>query len=270
MTPEHQLNLRSQHPDFQRFLDINEQESESVRKSHHCHLDEKYGEAPLQTIDIFPSEIPNSPIVIFIHGGYWRALDKKSYSFVAKPFVKNNLTTCIINYRLMPTVNMEMLLKDITTSIRWIQQEASRYNGSVNKLILCGHSAGGHLALMAYLMNEQLRPNIQAICSLSGIFNLASIKDSYLNEVLQLNDDDVQLYSVSNKDLSVVTCPILLSVGGNETNLFIEESKHLYLENRSRALIEYYEYPALNHYQIVHKLGEEDSPLVNFVLENSR
>ncbi len=267
MTPDNQLDLRSQHPNFQLFLDINENESERVRKNYLCDLDVKYGESPLQTLDIFPSNSPNSPILLFIHGGYWRALDKRSYSFVAEPFVKNNITTCIVNYRLIPTVDMKTVLNDIEASIRWIQKEAAKYNGNSNKIILCGHSAGGHLALMTYLMNEHLRPNIHAICSLSGIFDLAPIKGSYLNKVLQLNQDDVENYSVSNKDLSNLKCPVLLSVGSNETNFFIEESKKLYTENRLKAPIIYYEYLELNHYQIAHKLGQEDSYLVSFILE---
>ncbi len=270
MTPDDQLYLRARHPDFQYFLDINENESERVRRSYPCHLDEKYGEAPLQTVDIFPSNIPGSPIVIFIHGGYWRALDKKSYSFVAAPFLKNNLSACMVNYRLMPTANMEIVLSDIAASIRWIQKEASGYNGNPNALILCGHSAGGHLALMTYLMHDHLRSSIQAICSLSGLFDLGPIKNSYLNKILQLKDDDVELYSVSNKDLSALKCPVLLSVGSNETDFFIEQSKKLYAENSSEAPIEYYEYPELNHYQIVHTLGQENSPLVNFMLEKTK
>ena len=61
-TPDCQLDLRARHPDFQVFLDINENESERVRNRYECHLDEKYGEAPLQSIDIFPSNVSNSPI----------------------------------------------------------------------------------------------------------------------------------------------------------------------------------------------------------------
>jgi len=270
MTPDNQLDLRSRHPNFQYFLDINEKDSERVRKNYHCYLDEKYGEAPLQTLDIFPSNTPNSPILIFIHGGYWRGLDKKSYSFVAEPFLKNNLSTCILNYRLMPTVHMEIILKDITAALHWIQKEVINYNGNPKELILCGHSAGGQLALMTYLMNEDLKPNIRAICSLSGIFDLEAIKNSYLNKILKLSEDDVELYSVSNKDLSALKCPVLLSVGSNETSFFIEQSKKLYAKNKLEAPIEYYEYPEMNHYQIVHKLGEEDSPLVNFILKKNK
>ncbi|MBW1297904.1 alpha/beta hydrolase [Aquimarina litoralis] len=270
MTPDHQLNLRSRHPDFQSFLDINENESVRVRKNYHCFLNEKYGGKPLQALDIFPSSTRNSPIVVFIHGGYWRALDKNSYSFIAEPFIENNLTTCIINYRLIPSVNMEKVLNDVVDAVNWIKKEALRYNGNSSEIILCGHSAGGHLALMTYLMSENLRSSIKLVCSLSGIFDLAPIKNSYLNEVLQLDESDIEKYSVTNNNLSEIKCPVLLSVGSKETDFFIEQSKNLYIENNEKAPIEYYEYPHLNHYQIVHKLGKENSYLVDYILSKTK
>lgn len=265
ITPNRELNLRQRHPDYQSFLDINESESTRVRNDYNNILNQPYGAAPLQTLDIFPSKVSNSPILIFIHGGYWRALDKKSYSFIAEPFVQNNFTVCIINYRLIPSVNMELLLKDVQMAIDWIQKEVTQYNGDPNALVLSGHSAGGHLALMSYLMNDYLQSSIKAICSLSGIFDLAPIKNSYLNEVLQLTADDVSKFSASNKDFSLLKCPTLLSVGLNETDFFIDESKHLYEVHQSKASLEYYGYPHLNHYQIVHKLGQKNNPLVDFL-----
>ncbi|MGX1930066.1 alpha/beta hydrolase [Flagellimonas sp. 2504JD4-2] len=268
-TPEHQLNLRLRHPDYQKFLDFNEVESQKVKKNFSCAVDQAYGQEALQTLDIFPSAIPNAPILIFIHGGYWRALDKKSYSFVAAPFVENNMTVCIINYRLIPTVNMKFLLNDVKDAVDWIQTNASQYNGDPKAMILSGHSAGGHLALMTYLMNENLRSSIRAICSLSGIFDLSVIKNSYLNTTLQLDDADVDTFSVSNKDLAVLKCPTLLSVGSGETELFIEQSKNLFAKNTSLAPLEYLEYNELNHYEIVHKLGDENNALSQFILQHA-
>ena len=90
--------------------------------------------------------------------------------------MKNNVTTCIVNYGLIPTVSMGRLLTDIPSALRWIQYNASKYNGNPNQLIISGHSAGGHLALITYILNEDLRPSILGICSLSGIFDLNGIK----------------------------------------------------------------------------------------------
>ncbi|WP_281612633.1 alpha/beta hydrolase [Flammeovirga sp. SubArs3] len=267
MTPSHQLDLRSRHPNFQEYLAINENESDRVRKEYHCHLNVKYGEAPLQNLDIFPSSSPNSPILIFIHGGYWKALDKSSYSFVAEPFIQKNITVCIINYRLIPDVTMEGVLSDISSCIYWIQKNADKYHGDPKSLVLSGHSAGGHLALMAYLINNDIRSNILGICSLSGLFDLAPIKNSYLNDILQLDDRSVQQFSPTTKELTQLKCPVFLTVGAGETDLFIEQSKRLYQENKSASPLEYFEYPQLNHYEIVHKLGELDNPIVDFIFD---
>ncbi|MEM8888509.1 MAG: alpha/beta hydrolase [Bacteroidota bacterium] len=265
-TPENQLDLRARHPDFQVSLDFNESESKRVLHTYSNHLDLAYGEDPLQSLDIFPSAVPNSPVLLFIHGGYWKALDKSSYRFIAAPFVDQNISVCLINYRLIPSVHMKAPLQDISNSLSWIQTHISQYNGNPDKMVLSGHSAGGHLAVMAYLMNKDLRSSIKGICSLSGIFDLGPIKNSYLNEDLHLTEEDVENFSVINKDLGELKCPTLLSVGSAETDLFIEESKNLFEQHKSHARLTYYEYPELNHYEIVHKLGESESPLVQFIL----
>lgn len=269
-TFDNQLNLRAHHPNFQTFIDHNNNESKRVRNQYKCYLNEPYGNDPLQSIDIFPSDTPGSPALVFIHGGYWRALDKASYSFVAEPFIKNNFSVFVLNYRLIPQVNMPTLIKDIDLAIQWIRNQASTYNANPNGITLSGHSAGGHLSLMSYLLSQDLRTSIRAICSISGVFDLHPIKDSYLNEVLQLDTDTVKTYSVSNHDLSVIKCPVLLSVGLDETSLFIKQSEKLYTANQHNENISYLELPHLNHYQAVHQLGEEHSPLTRFILEKGK
>lgn len=272
MTEEPQLNLRSRHPDFQTFLDINERESERVRDQYTCVVDQHYGSEHLQTLDIFPASVSNAPILVFIHGGYWKALDKKSYSFVAEPFIKRNYTVFVLNYRLIPSVKMGSVVQDIQAAMTYIIKNASRYSGNPNHITLSGHSAGGHLALLTYLKNDKIRSSVRSICSLSGIFDLSLIKNSYLNEDLKLGDDEVKEYSVTPEDLSILTCPTLLTVGSNETEFFIAESKNLFLKAKEAAkpFISYHEYPQLNHYQIVHQLGKESNTITDFIFEEAR
>lgn len=265
-----QLNLRQCHPEFQQYLDYNESESSRVRENYNCHLNVQYGEHPLQAMDIFPSSTPDSPILIFIHGGYWRGLDKKSYSFVAEPFIQQHFTVAVINYRLIPEVDMTTLVNDVKQATLWIQKNAALYNGNPQSIVLSGHSAGGHLALITYLNNKELQPSICSICSISGLFDLKPIQNSYLNETLQLSDTDVNTFSPIHTDLSKVSCPLLISVGGGETALFIEQSKQLHLKNRTNPTIEYLEYEELNHYQIVHQLGQEQSFFTQFIFNSIR
>lgn len=269
-TPDSELNLAARHPDRQVFLDRNEKESERVRRLYKdsCSLDVSYGKEPLQNLDIFPSPLPNSPILVFIHGGYWRSLDKSSYSFVAERFVHEHITVAVINYRLIPTVDMEHLLQDVYDSVKWIQQHASENNGNSQQMALCGHSAGGHLALMTYLQNPTLQPSIRAICSLSGIFDLEPIRNSYLSdETLKLTEQDVERFSVKDDLATAVRCPTIFAVGGGETKFFVDESTKIC---SLQPTFRYHEYDKLNHYQIVHRLGafQSDDVMVPFLLQH--
>ena len=269
-TPNDQLNLRKRHPDFQSYLDFNKTESERVSKKYQHHFNVPYGSDSLQTIDIFPSPKKDSPILLFIHGGYWRGLDKESYRFIAEPYLKRNIAVGLINYRLIPQVSMVELLSDATKAIAWVQQNAFQFNGTSNQIILSGHSAGGHIALMSYLMHANLRPAIIGLCSLSGLFDLAPIQNSYLNDTLQLSDNDVEQFSTIDKDLSIFQCPTLLTVGGDETQLFQEESKNLFHAHQQNQFLQLSIYNHLNHYQIVHQLGNENHSIAQFIFECSR
>jgi arylformamidase len=268
-TPDAQLNLRERHPDYQIFLDRNERESDRVRSQLSCTIDARYGDAPLQTFDIFPSERPNSPIFVFIHGGYWRGLDKASYSFTAERFVRNGCTACVINYRLLPVVKMQALVEDVQVSLATIRERAREYNGDPDHLILCGHSAGGHLAILAPLMNAAIRNSVQGICSISGLFDLEPIRNSSLNETLQLDAATARKFSPRHLDLSVIVCPVLLSVGASESEVFIQQSRDLFGVSQGLENFEYLECPGLNHYQMVHTLLEQEHRIPEFILKTA-
>lgn len=270
ITARTQLDLRARHPEFQQYLDFNEVHSAKMRQQNDCSIDVCYGDAPLQTLDIFPSKVEHSPVLLFIHGGYWRGLDKSSYSFVAAPFVQNNFTVVNVNYRLLPMVSMTQLHQDIIQAVHWVQNNIQQYNGNAQALTISGHSAGGQLALAAYLFDESIRQSVSAICSLSGLFDLKPIQHSYLNDTLKLTDDDVERYSIINKDLSVLQCPTLLSVGGAETPLFVKQSQELFNRKAQHSKMQYLPLAELNHYQIAHELANASSPISQFILANQR
>ena len=90
----------------------------------------------------FPSTAPNSPVFIFIHGGYFKALDKRQYSFLAQPFVQSGFTVINLNYDLAPKVRVEEIVQQTCCAIAWIYSNVGRWNGDPNQLIICGHSVG--------------------------------------------------------------------------------------------------------------------------------
>jgi acetyl esterase/lipase len=106
-----QYNLRERVTDFQDYIDGWETESQRVRESIECRLNVAYGDAPGQTLDVFPATGKNAPVHVFIHGGYWRALDKEYFSFVAEPLVAAGAAVLTINYALAPSVGVGEIVR---------------------------------------------------------------------------------------------------------------------------------------------------------------
>lgn len=167
----------------------------------HC-LDVAYGEQSLQTLDIYlPSDrhVTNAPIMIFFHGGAWRRGDKGWHGFMAEPLV--NLPAIFIspNYRLAPAFDLRHQLEDCRRILDWTVANAVRLGGDPDRLFLSGHSAGGHLAVLAASSSGgSQRPSraVAACLPISGFYDLrrgVNAGDSFLapllDEILPPHDD---------------------------------------------------------------------------------
>ena len=118
-----------------------------------CVLDVRYGPGENETLDIFPAASAGSdrgaPVQLFIHGGYWRAMDKSDYSFIADVFQPAGATTVVINYDLCPAVTLDTIVEQSNRSIAWTWRNIADYGGDPECLYVSGNSAGGHLTAMA-------------------------------------------------------------------------------------------------------------------------
>ena len=260
-TPDSDIDLRARHPNYREFLDHNEAASERIRSVLRCSLDVAYDMHPLQRADLFPAASVDAPALVFIHGGYWRALDKRSYAFVAKPFVDAGYAAVVLNYRLMPAVRMTDVIADIQQALRAVLTGGFRPEGiHPRRLGIAGHSAGGHLAITAPQLAPDVHEALCGIASISGLFDLASIQRSRLNETLALSDEEVRRFSPLTRALPDV--PVHAGVGGNETLLYLEETAQL----ANAAGVTPTRYDGLNHYQAVHLLGACDGLPTRFLL----
>ena len=116
-------------------------------------LDVPYGDGPGETLDIFPAARPNAPVVIFIHGGYWRSLDKSDHSFVAPALRDMGACVVVVNYALCPgTPEQAVTIPDIALQMAkataWVGRNIAEHGGDRGNITVIGHSAGGHLAAM--------------------------------------------------------------------------------------------------------------------------
>ena len=102
---EREYNLRAAFPDHPQWFAKYAADSAAARARLRSRLDLRYGPGPKQTLDLFPADTsgPRGGTLLFIHGGYWRALDKSDHSFVAPPLVEQGINVVVINYDLCPT-----------------------------------------------------------------------------------------------------------------------------------------------------------------------
>jgi len=147
-------------------------------------LDLHYGSGPGEGVDVFgarPGGAP-APVLVWIHGGYWRALSKSDHSFIAPPFVQAGAVVVVPDYALAPAVTVEHIVLQIAWALTWTWREARRFGGDPSRIVVGGHSAGGHLAAMmlacrwgdlaADLPDDMVRTAV----SLSGVFDLEPLR----------------------------------------------------------------------------------------------
>ena len=154
----------------------------AVRRSHVALFDLAYGETPSERLDFFPAAQTHAPLLTFIHGGYWRALDKHDVSWIAPAFVNAGISVAIINYALVPGITLPDLIRQVLRAHAWLYARAERLEIDPTRIVAAGHSAGGHLAAMMLAARwtdwERTLPAhlVSRAISLSGLFDLEPLR----------------------------------------------------------------------------------------------
>ena len=123
-------------------------DSAALRAAVPCQLDLPYGTGPMETLDLFlPAGRPRGTLM-YIHGGYWRSLDKSDASIVAPPFTAAGYAVAVVNYALCPAVSVDFIVAQVRKAAAWLHGHSADWGAPPERLLACGHSAGGHLAAM--------------------------------------------------------------------------------------------------------------------------
>ncbi|MDE0114182.1 MAG: alpha/beta hydrolase [Albidovulum sp.] len=192
-----------------------------------CSVDVSFGDSDGQKLDIWHGR-GNSPILLFIHGGYWRAFEKDMFRFVAERFVESGAAVVLNDYDLCPTVTMTEIVRQNRAAVAWIYKNAGMIGGDPGRIHVTGHSAGGHLTAMLLATNWQSfglpYDTINGAVPLSGLFDLEPIRLSYLNADLRMNEEEARQQSPIN-NLPDRMPPTVVAVGGGETDEFRRQSR---------------------------------------------
>ena len=268
-TLDAQYNLRAAVAEHQDYFDRYEAESERFRQRHQGRLDLAYGDSPRQIVDLFLPTSPRPPLLVFIHGGYWQRFDPKAFTFVAEQPLAAGAAVALIGYDLAPAVDMDAIVgqgRGLASLYR--QGDALGYDR--DRIVVAGHSAGGHLAAMA-LAHDWAAAGlpgdmIKGVCAISGIFDLEPIRLCYLNEVLGLDAAQARRNSPLDLPPRAAPCPVTVAVGETETAAFHEQSRR-YADKLSGAgwPCQLVVQPGMHHFEIVMSLLRPEDALVRIV-----
>ncbi len=195
-------NNRELVPEHPAFFERWAAESAAVREALGAKVDLRYGEGPGETLDVISAPQPGAPVLVFIHGGYWRALDKSEHSFVARPFHARGACVVLPNYALCPgtpeaPVGIGDIALQMVRALEWTWRHVAAHGGDPSRITVAGHSAGGHLAAMMLGCDwRAVAPDLPAdlvrnALSISGLHDLRPIQHTpFLAPALKLTDED--------------------------------------------------------------------------------
>ena len=227
---ESEYNNRALVPEHPAIFERWRRDSANFRENTRCTPDLAYGPEPLHTLDLFHAASPRGTVV-FIHGGYWRSLDKSDFSFLARPFIDAGLSVVAINYRLCPSVPISDVVEDCRQALAWILTDGPSHNLRVERIALTGHSAGGHLVAMLYATDWRQRhcdaSGIIGGMALSGVYDLDPLIHCSMNTDLKLNHHTARAASPIKLE-STLNVPLHLAMGADESPAFRTQSRQLF------------------------------------------
>jgi len=246
-------------------------ESARARAELPYHADLAYGPHPREILDLFTLAAPGRPLLVFIHGGYWQAMSKGEASQVAHGFVCDGLANvALLNYPIGPEVRMDRIVAAIRRGILWLWQHAADYGYDRDRIYVSGHSAGGHLTLMAMLTDwpalDAAAPAdlVKGGLSISGLYDLQPIRQCYLNDKLGMDEAEaarnspLELLPDSTADLP----PLICAVGGAETPAFLQQQHDFVTKWESRGgRVTAITVPERHHFDIVDQMAQPGAVL---------
>lgn len=267
---EAQLNNRARVPEHAAIFQRWQAASALARAESRCALDVPYGDGAGETLDVFlpgagaPAAPPaGAPVLVFVHGGYWRALDKADHSFVAPSFNSAGAVVVVPNYALAPAVTVEHITLQVARAVAWVWRHAAAHGGDPSRIVVAGHSAGGHAAAMMLACRwPDLAPGLPArminkALSISGLYDLEPLRHAPFLQA------DLRLTPASVARLSPAFFPrprgsLTALVGADETDEFLRQNQLIRDVWGPTAVPVCETVPGTNHFTVLHDLADPD------------
>ncbi|OWW19980.1 alpha/beta hydrolase [Noviherbaspirillum denitrificans] len=261
-----QYNARAMIPDhpyiFTRWL----KESAQARRTHAALFDLPYGEDSAERLDFFPTFRREAPLLVFIHGGWWRSLDKSDFSFVAPAYTRAGINVALTNYTLAPQASIGDIVMQQVRALAWLYRNAEKYDFDPKRIVVAGHSAGAHLtAMLMAAVWPAFAPDLPADLVkggilLSGIYDLEPVRHAdFVNVDLKLGEADIDVLSPAFMPQSH-PAPFVTAFGGQESEEFRRQTELLAGAWKANHVADV-ALPESNHLTICDAFGTPGHPL---------
>lgn len=237
-------------------------DSAMARQQQLCGLDLPYGNGPNETLDIFPASRPEAPVLVFIHGGWWRSLDKADHSFIAPAFTQAGACVVLPNYALCPAVTVPDITLQMVRALAWTWRHVAQHGGDPARITVVGHSAGGHLATMLLacawpaVAPDLPKRLVKNALSISGLYDLDAVRRTPFLKA------DLRLTPAQVKKASPAWLPrpahgrLATVVGADESAEFIRHNGLMRAAWGARRVPVCEALPGLNHFSVVAALAQ--------------
>ena len=250
-------------------------QSALVRKHLPCELDVPYGPAARERLDAFaaPRGEGAAPLVVFIHGGYWKALDKSFHGFIAESLHAAGAAVVLPNYSLCPQASIPEITLQMVRALAWSWRNARRLGADPARISVIGHSAGGQLAAMMLACDwrafdpELPADLVKSALGLSGLYDLEPLLHTpSLQEVLRLTPAQVRAASPARLPRPMAGRLHAL-VGAQESGEYLRQNRLIQQAWGRQRVPLAATLPGLNHFSIVDALATPGHRVHRAVLE---
>ena len=218
-----------------------------------------YGSGPRQRLDVYMPDGPHDaprPIVVFFYGGSWKSGDRDMYAFLGEALTSLGYITVVPDYTLYPEARFPEFVEDGAQAVAWVRERASDFGGDADRLIIAGHSAGAHIAMLLLLDERYLdavdvpRSSLRAGVGISGPYAFNPLQYDSTRPVFSTVDNPEVTQPVSYVDGDIP--PLLLLHGADDTTVRPANSRALAEAARARGRDVRLEiYPETGHAEIL-------------------
>ena len=237
------------------------QRSAQTYASHAWQRDVVYGNAMRERFDWYAQANAGALTLLFIHGGYWQASDKDDYAFIAEGLIEAGFNVGLLEYTLAPEASMGTIVGQIGKALDYLLAHREALNIG-QQVVLCGHSAGGHLTAL-----YRRHPLVTLAMPISGLMELEPISRCWLNDKLQLSEEDIERYSPQR--LIGDGAPLLVTVGGDELPELIRHSREYASACREAGhAVSLVELAGCHHFAVLDDLARADGEQLRALLKH--